>query len=218
MLLLWTVLWFEGDEELFLLAELWLACDQKFEDAFHISIWKRIGTRSKEKRQRFHALVRSLRVLCFVYSAIHFVDIQFCKGHWVVGWWVSSVEHRLKAAQLSLNRHILILVCGFVRCKRRSYLSVVLDASTYPFCKLQLLMNSCTNLQPLRLWQICFDHKVRPSMCDSTSTTKASSASSIIVSMNDEDDYLSDNSSCDSRMEKEMDAANMLSSLRMVST
>lgn len=54
-------------------------------------------------------------------------------------------------------------------------------------------------------------------MCDSTSTTKASSASSIIVSMNDEDDYLSD-SSCDSRMEKEMDAANMLSSLRMVST
>lgn len=55
-------------------------------------------------------------------------------------------------------------------------------------------------------------------MCDSTSTTKASSASSIIVSMNDEDDYLSDNSSCDSRMEKEMDAANMLSSLRMVST
>jgi len=55
-------------------------------------------------------------------------------------------------------------------------------------------------------------------MCDSSSTTNASSSSSIVVSMDEDEDYLSDSDcSCDSRREKEMDAANMLSSLRNVS-
>lgn len=55
-------------------------------------------------------------------------------------------------------------------------------------------------------------------MCDSSSTTNASSSSSIVVSMDEDEDYLSD-SDCSyvSRREKEMDAANMLSSLRNVS-
>jgi len=54
-------------------------------------------------------------------------------------------------------------------------------------------------------------------MCDS-STTNASSSSSIVVSMDEDEDYLSDSDcSYDSRREKEMDAANMLSSLRNVS-
>lgn len=49
-------------------------------------------------------------------------------------------------------------------------------------------------------------------MCDS------SSSPSIVVSMDEDEDYLSDSDcSYDSRREKEMDAANMLSSLRNVS-
>lgn len=61
-------------------------------------------------------------------------------------------------------------------------------------------------------------HHAQPAMCDSSSTTNASSSSSIVVSMDEEEDYLSDSDcSYDSRREKEMDAANMLSSLRNVS-
>jgi len=55
-------------------------------------------------------------------------------------------------------------------------------------------------------------------MCDSSSTTNASSSSSIVVSMDEDEDYISDSDcSYDSRREKEIDAANMLSSLRNVS-